>query len=434
MQWEQDVIVGIKILKVLAQTWRSSVTEEAPPAWLLEGVPRLLLQLLSMRDCGDRIALCCLELGIEVLHGGNEFFQESLYDIMRDELLGAPDLFAHLQDRLRRAEAEGRLSRRISFEAPAQKEALLNLIRIGKQRDLHGLVVQAAKNDPRLDTSHVGLVIRFLHLLCEGHNEKLQNFLRAQQNSSRSVDMVSGIANYVDAVTPYINSRIVAEVTRAMSALSEFVQNPCRPNQLVLVDTRLCACANEILGLEAHGEAELDEHAAHEHDEEDEEHETLQHKTRMLRAKQERAEYQKQINELKAATATTLLSLLECVDQPYIPERMLVSLDSNRLIDNMNGLLKLYDPLLLIQLKDRHESGEFPLTISKHVLNPFEVLEETLESGADEDAEKVAQQYYITFITLASFDKAKRLQVRSRVNLSLFKKVVKIDTNITPLL
>jgi len=96
-QWEQDVIVGIKVLKLLAKTWRSSVTEEAPPAWLLEGVPRMLVQLLSMRDCGDRVAVCCLELGIELLHGGNEFFQESLCDIMMEERQGAPDLFAHLQ-------------------------------------------------------------------------------------------------------------------------------------------------------------------------------------------------------------------------------------------------------------------------------------------------------------------------------------------------
>ena len=67
---------------------------------------------------------------------------------------------------------------------------------------------------------------------------------------------------------------------------------------------------------------------------------TTKHLNERKRAKKEREEYQRQINDLKSATATTLLSLLECVDHPYIPERMLASLDSNRLIDNMNGLLK----------------------------------------------------------------------------------------------
>eukprot|EP00961_Rhodomonas_salina_P227045 3069810-Rhodomonas_salina.2 len=39
------------------------------------------------------------------------------------------------------------------------------------------------------------------------------------------------------------------QVTTAMFAIAEFIQNPCRQNQRVLVDTRLCACANEILEL-----------------------------------------------------------------------------------------------------------------------------------------------------------------------------------------
>ena len=452
LQWERDVIVGIKVLKVLAKTWRSAVSEEAPPSWLLEGVPRLLVQMLSTRDAGDRVVVCSLELGIEILHGGNDKFQNSLHDIMTKHL-GAPDLFAHLQDRLRRAEDEGRTSKRISFEQVAPRATMEDLIRVGKERDLHGLIVQAAKNDPRLETSHVRLVMRFLHLLCEGHNEKLQNFLRHQPSSSRAVDMISGIANYVDAVTPYINPRIVGEVTTAMSALSEFVQNPCRPNQRVLVDTRLCACANEILDMKneqdppehAHGNTDAEGGADHEycsvlqwvaeqgvaaccsvmqavyqtlthnthiHTYTGADHGTLKQTVARQSAKEARAAYQGAINELKAATATTLLSLLECVDQPYIPERMLASLDSNRLIDNMNGLLKLYNPWLLLKLRDQHEAGEIQLNVSKHMDGPFDVSLETMEEGADLEAEGVAQHYYITFITLASFDKTGRLSKR----------------------
>ena len=339
LQWEQDVILGVKVLRLLVRLWRTSVTESDPPQWLLDGVPRLIVQILSMRDCGDRVTASVLELGIEVLHGGEETFQNSLYNMMmkgEDGVgAGAPDLFAHLQDRLRRAEAEGRISHRIRFDQGPQRAVMEELIQSGKQRDVHALIVLAAKNDPRLETSHVGLVIRFMHLLCEGHNMKLQDFLRTQPGSSRAVDMVSGVANYVDAVIPYINPRIVKDVTIAMSALSEFVQNPCRMNQRVLVDTRLCACANEILEKQGHDESlERVQEVAQE------ERSTTKHLNECKRAKKEQVEYQHQINDLKSATATTLLSLLECVDHPYIPERMLASLDSDRLIDNMNGLLK----------------------------------------------------------------------------------------------
>jgi len=35
----------------------------------------------------------------------------------------------------------------------------------------------------------------FLHLLCEGHNERLQNFLRSQQGSSRSLVLAIATLN-----------------------------------------------------------------------------------------------------------------------------------------------------------------------------------------------------------------------------------------------
>jgi hypothetical protein len=61
---------------------------------------------------------------------------------------------------------------------------------------------------------------------------------------------------------------------------------------------------------------------------------------------QECRHYSKNINRLKAAVVSLLVSLLECVDSPYIPERMLASLDSYALISNINGLLAMYNPTL----------------------------------------------------------------------------------------
>jgi hypothetical protein len=42
--------------------------------------------------------------------------------------------------------------------------------------------------------------------------------------------------------------------------------------------------------------------------------------------------------------------LTYALDQPYIPQRMLVSLDTGKLIDNMNDLMKLYAPRFLLQV------------------------------------------------------------------------------------
>ena len=44
------------------------------------------------------------------------------------------------------------------------------------------------------------LIFRFLQLLCEGHNLRMQNYLRQQTNGIRSVDLVSatGMLTYAD--------------------------------------------------------------------------------------------------------------------------------------------------------------------------------------------------------------------------------------------
>jgi hypothetical protein len=34
----------------------------------------MLVEILEQRDCGDRVAACALELGIEILHPGSDRF------------------------------------------------------------------------------------------------------------------------------------------------------------------------------------------------------------------------------------------------------------------------------------------------------------------------------------------------------------------------
>lgn len=68
--------------------------------------------------------------------------------------------------------------------------------------------------------------------------------------------------------------------------------------------------------------------------------------------------YEKNINRLKAAAVTSLLSILECVDTPYIPERLLAALDTDALIKNMNHLLCFYDPGLAIERSHRAKTQD----------------------------------------------------------------------------
>jgi hypothetical protein len=100
---------------------------------------------------------------------------------------------------------------------------------IGDSMDQTGM----SGGEGQLEESHVDLVLRFMQLLCEGHNLELQDYLRRQPESIRSVDMISATAAYIDALTPNVNPFNVRIATLAMDAIAEFVQNPCRANQKV---------------------------------------------------------------------------------------------------------------------------------------------------------------------------------------------------------
>jgi hypothetical protein len=326
--WEFDMIIALKILRAMVGEWRSSASDEVPPDWLLNGVPSLVVQLFSMAQGGDGLKVCCLELGAALLHGGDIFFQAAFLRIF-EQRGGRPEFFEELQRRLRSATEEDKRDRLAQLNPQLQVTQSLLATRY---RSLHSLVVEAARRES--SNSYVEAVLRFLHLLCEGHNAALQNYLRYQPNSPRSVNVVAETANYVDSVTRYIGPHNVHKVTAAMNAISEFVQNPCRANQRVLVDTRLCASANELLALRP------DEILAAKPPPSD----TKDGKAPApgkggaaaatalaapVRAEEALAScaFAGDLHVLKAATATCLLSLLECVDEAYIPERMLTALE-----------------------------------------------------------------------------------------------------------
>lgn len=301
--WSYNVAIALNVLRVLVIEWRESATELHPPLWLLKGVPGLVLKIVSDRATEDRVVMCALELGVAILHGGNDFIQDSFLSLLKS-LGGAPSFFSQLKSRLERGAHEARECK-LRFE-----DALANgRCEYGEEewkemgmdvRALHSVVREDVREGgAHQAASHAGLILRFLQLLCEGHNLALQNYLRFQPSSVHSVDMISATAAYIDALTPYINPLNVRLASIAMNAIAEFVQNPCRENQRVLADTKLCTCANEILLLKA--EMSLQEGVA----------------TGVAGGNVRRhfgallSDYGRKVNKLKASTVTALLSMLE---------------------------------------------------------------------------------------------------------------------------
>ncbi|EFC36702.1 inositol 1,4,5-triphosphate receptor [Naegleria gruberi] len=77
-------------------------------------------------------------------------------------------------------------------------------------------------------TSYAWEVLRFLQLLCEGHNLENQQMLQDQSSFNRmSIDLVSECIEYVIHLFKYLSASNIDKVIQAFNSLNEFVQGPC---------------------------------------------------------------------------------------------------------------------------------------------------------------------------------------------------------------
>ena len=171
---------------------------------------------------------------------------------------------------------------------------------------------------------------------------------------------------------------------RALQSLAEFVQNPCLGNLCVLVDSALVASANNILNISTIGK-DMNQRIENvgQHVKEMAKNVNMMSAEVVLQLVEKKMEetvrkYPPVIYTLKANTITCLLSLLECVDEPYIPGRMLETLIGEALRENMNILLLKYRPELVLE---RLASGDMS---PEHV--PLD------DAGTDDDVSKVKEK------------------------------------------
>ncbi|KAG7242347.1 hypothetical protein INR49_023906 [Caranx melampygus] len=88
-------------------------------------------------------------------------------------------------------------------------------------------------------------ILRFLQLLCENHNQDLQNFLRCQNNKT-NYNLVCETLQFLDIMCGsttgglgllglYINESNVHLIIQTLETLTEYCQGPCQENQTCIV-------------------------------------------------------------------------------------------------------------------------------------------------------------------------------------------------------
>ncbi|XP_064398624.1 inositol 1,4,5-trisphosphate receptor type 2-like isoform X2 [Halichondria panicea] len=91
-------------------------------------------------------------------------------------------------------------------------------------------------------------LIHFLQLLCENHNHFLQNYLRKQDYSKTSYNLILETLRFLDCLcgattgglvllSLYIHSNNVCLINQCLAALTEYCQGPCHDNQKCIAST-----------------------------------------------------------------------------------------------------------------------------------------------------------------------------------------------------
>jgi hypothetical protein len=98
----------------------------------------------------------------------------------------------------------------------------------------------------------IGKELRLLQLLVEGHNTKMQNYLRVQNASGKSYDLISAFVEYFIVMESHVNEASIDEMEQLLETMTETIQGPCEENQRVFIGTKVLDACIRILAWSPH--------------------------------------------------------------------------------------------------------------------------------------------------------------------------------------
>uniref|UniRef100_A0A8B9L874 Inositol 1,4,5-trisphosphate receptor n=1 Tax=Astyanax mexicanus TaxID=7994 RepID=A0A8B9L874_ASTMX len=244
-----------------------------------EGGTKLFTDLI-MCTKNDKIFQESIQLAICLLEGGNTEIQNSFYKLMMGDNK-SEKFFKVLNDRIKNAQMDIKATISVNTLIQVIKSAihyLLTSMPRGSQTFAthagtqplvfhpggvapyghHPAIAPAQALAPAQRTEQQEVetemgpsviimkpILRFLQLLCENHNQDLQNFLRCQNNKT-NYNLVCETLQFLDIMCGsttgglgllglYINENNVGLITQTLETLTEYCQGPCQENQTCIV-------------------------------------------------------------------------------------------------------------------------------------------------------------------------------------------------------
>lgn len=105
----------------------------------------------------------------------------------------------------------------------------------------------SSQNNLPEEIASMAIILRFLQLLCENHNDELQNFLRVQPNNKQSYNLVCETLQFLECICGsttgglgllglWINEHNVHLINQTLESLTEYCQGPCHENQYAIIN------------------------------------------------------------------------------------------------------------------------------------------------------------------------------------------------------
>uniref|UniRef100_A0A671X2K8 Ryanodine receptor 3 n=1 Tax=Sparus aurata TaxID=8175 RepID=A0A671X2K8_SPAAU len=206
------------------------------------GAAEMVLQMISAsKGRLGAIVTFTLKLGISILNGGNILVQQKMLDYLKEKR--DVGFFKSLSGLMMSC-------------------SVLDLNAFERQNKAEGLgmVTEEGSSSKVLqDDEFTKDLFRFLQLLCEGHNNDFQNFLRTQTGNTTTVNIIISTVDYLLRLQESISdfywyysgkdiideagqrnfSRALAVAKQVFNSLTEYIQGPCVGNQQSLAHSRL---------------------------------------------------------------------------------------------------------------------------------------------------------------------------------------------------
>ena len=219
---------------------------------IVEWMCNILTQNRSKMLFQDSLLLC-----IALLFGGNYKCQQQFYDEISRQvetnklLINLNNVFAERfsEISIKMKAANDQKVRKILNEKQEEKtfskEDKELLRKVGST--VSNLLVNT--NGLNIETN----IFRFLQLLCEGHNENLQNLLREQYPGIKSlvhiknVNFIANASKYIGQLMKFVNPECVSLGLQMIDFLIEAVQGPCQLNQKMLFETKVVEVVKDFM-------------------------------------------------------------------------------------------------------------------------------------------------------------------------------------------